>query len=171
MSFDAGGRGDCAYCAVARALADKRCETTPGAKVASAAELAPRGRLQAQLRLLAARELQEHPEQYFLTDAAAKDACVMRTKTAGQHAESRSLHALAEATNCEFRIWAFDDKLHPWQLYVITPRRARAGRQVVWLQLRSRHYTLLRPRPEAGAVPASAPCSGRVWCPPRSRCC
>ena len=81
---DNGGQGDCAYCAylaIAIALADtnKAKSKTP----AVSQDFEPGGRLQAQLRLLASKELANNPSRYFAPGDDRASTVPSQTASAG----------------------------------------------------------------------------------------
>jgi hypothetical protein len=139
-AVECGGEGDCAYCSIARGLADQNRKSSTAI---AGEDFAPKGRAQAQLRVLASRELQKHGSEY----GDVPPGFAAEVGTAGKWADSRSLHALASAANVELRIWAYDSKLQRWDLYVVGPReKKKQSPQIVWLRLQAQHYQLLRPR-------------------------
>ena len=108
------GEGDCAYIAIAQALT----RSNGTASTTKEQDLLPAGRLQAQLRLLAAKEMQAHPADYRI---ASDSEIPINTRTAGVWAHSQSLSALASAANVDIYVWAFDQG--QWTLYHIRPKK------------------------------------------------
>ena len=147
--------GDCAYTSIAHALVEHAGKTT------SKKDLAPGGRLQAQLRLLASKELAKHPERYYLLENSDLAAATAR---AGVFADSVSLSALAAASNLELRVWARSEDSQRWDLYVIGPSgRPPKSPQVIWLKLQSVHYQLLQPCAALPPAVAQAWLDGACW--------
>ena len=116
---DNGGQGDCAYLAIAIALADanKAKSKTP----AVSQDFEPGGRLQAQLRLLACKELANNPSRYFAPGDDRASTVPSQTASAGVWADSVSLSALCQASQVELRIWGFSAKENRWALYFLSP--------------------------------------------------
>ena len=149
---ECGGDGDCAYCSIAAGMA----HSTPG-QTPKPEHLRPRGKLQAHLRCLAAKELRDHPECYPIGKPLAQYAAA--TATAGTWAESPSLIALAQAAKLELRIWAWEHSLSRWQLYVVKGPRPAQGKRAqqtttIWLKLADKHYQWLKPT-DKGEPPSS----------------
>jgi hypothetical protein len=102
---ECGGKGDCAYCSIATALHE--ANPNAGKNALAPEDLVPRRRAQAQLRLLAAKELEKFSTHYPATTTAH----MKTTRTAGNDVDSLSIHALAQASNLELRVWAYDANL------------------------------------------------------------
>ena len=137
--IDNEGKGDCAYLAIARSLAEANAKT----RSLDQKDLAAGGRLQAQLRILASKELAKHRETYLLDP---QSTVPQQTAEAGVWADSVSLSALATACNLELRIWSWSSSMSRWDLYVVSSLRpSKQAHQVVWLYLKDQHYQLLRP--------------------------
>ena len=149
----AGGRGDCAYTAIAKASA------WIAGKPATEEQLAPGGPLQAKLRVIAADELKAKP----LTYAHPGDNTA-HVGGAGTPANTIALSALATAAKTEFRIWALSGG--QWTLHIIQPsgaskrpktdgkgKAAFARHKIVWLRLEDKHYKWLKPR-ETTQIPS-----------------
>ena len=122
---------DCAYTSIATGMHDPNGEDSN--KQVTKEDFLPKGRMQAQLRMLASRELAKRPSEYGLSEAEAKTKPDL-VATAGHWADSVSLHALANASASEFRIWAWDAALCHWNLYVVAPTRQHRKIPVVWLR-------------------------------------
>ena len=110
------------------------------------------GRLQAQLRLLASKELEKKPKLYMIDGDLSSIAT--DTKRAGFFAESHSLYALANASHLDLRIWAWDNTLKRWDFYVIcsdapSPKKTPT---ILYLRLQAEHYEWLRPSKEVPQV-------------------
>ena len=131
------GEGDCAYCSIGQALRDGQ----PPSKTYSPDDLRPRGKVQADLRLLTAAEMRKNWKQYLFasaTEAAAHADCL---KSAGFYAGVQTLMALAQCSNLDIRVWAWSESFGRWHLYHIKPWK-NAGKkkaQAVWLKLHSKH--------------------------------
>ena len=139
---ECGGEGDCAPCSVATALKTILGKTSNY----TADDLKPKGRLQAQLRTITCLEMENNYTKYgFSSKAAAKTAAKEYAKT-GTYADSVFLHALAQASGAELRVWAFDNGAKVWKLYIVAPHTPQSGTpKVVWLRLQAQHYQWLRP--------------------------
>ena len=139
--IECGGDGDCAYCTIAQGFYDVANKKS---KNYVPADFRPKGRLQAQMRTLASKELVTHGPKYALPDGGGELAG--QVSEAGHYANSQSLHALATATHAEFRIFAFDSKLSRWNFYVVASNSPKPKPRVVWMRLQAKHYQLLRPK-------------------------
>ena len=73
---------------------------------------------------------------------------------AGTWAEQTAILALANASNIDFRIWAFENSLQKWRFYQIPPNKPQKDMRIVWLQLRDNHYQWLKPKPKAAPLEA-----------------
>ena len=142
--IDNDGQGDCAYLAIAMALADANKAKSKAKTVAN--DFAPGGRLQAQLRLLASKELGENPSRYFAPGDGRSSSVPNETATAGTWADSVSLSALFQASQIELRIWGFCAKDNRWVLYILAPFQPAKPKHtpVVWLHLKDQHYQWLK---------------------------
>ena len=133
--IDNDAQGDCAYLAIAMALADaNKANQVQGQTVAN--DFAPGGRLQAQLRLLASKELGKNPSRYFAPGDGRSSSIPNKTATAGTWADSVSLSALCQASQIELRIWGLCAKDNRWVLYILAP----------FLHLKDQHYQWLKPK-------------------------
>ena len=104
-------------------------------------DLAPRGRLQAALRLLTASELRtKQAEKKY--GSCKEDASI--AAEGGNPVVTSHVKALATATKTTLMIWrrGSDNK---WTLYEIKPPNSN---KVVWLSLEAKHYKWLRPKPD-----------------------
>ena len=138
---DCGGQGDCAYTSIAKGLHSLKAS----AQKVTDADFAPRGRLQASLRLLASGELRARPMKYGIE---ADSKLPEQVATAGCWADSTSLSALAHGAGLDLRIWA--EAQGKWTLWHV---KGKGGKlKVVWLSLRSQHYKWLKP--ETSLTPA-----------------
>ena len=136
------GEGDCAFIAIAQALT----HFAGKASKSKTEDFKPAGRLQAQLRLLAGRELEKHPAAYTIAD---RPDFAKKTRTAGTWAEGSSLLALAESTNSDLRIFAFDNTLKRWDFYRLHAKpNPKHSPCVIYLKLKDQRYEWLRPSEE-----------------------
>ena len=143
---DNGGQGDCAYLAIAMALADANKAKSKTQAVPK--DFEPGGRLQAQLRLLASKELANNPSRYFAPGDDRASTVPSQTASAGVWADSVSLSALCQASQVELRIWGFSAKENRWALYILSPYKASKPKNtpVIWLHLKDQHYQWLKPK-------------------------
>ena len=143
---DNGGQGDCAYLAIAIALAD--ANKTKSKTCAVSQDFEPGGRLQAQLRLLASKELANNPSRYFAPGDDRASTVPSQTASAGVWADSVSLSALCQASQVELRIWGFSAKENRWALYFLSPFKTTKPKSapVIWLHLKDQHYQWLKPK-------------------------
>ena len=136
-----GGKGDCAYISIAQSLAHSHGTTSK----AKRDDFEPRGRLQAQLRVIASQELKKRRAFYIKeSDSTLPED----TALAGTWAEATSLYALANASHLDLRIWAWDNLLSQWRFYNISPDNPnkKTPPQIIYLKLQSLHYEFLKPR-------------------------
>lgn len=136
-----GGKGDCAYISIAQSLARSHGTTSK----AKRDDFEPRGRLQAQLRVIASQELKKRRAFYIKeSDSTLPED----TALAGTWAEATSLYALANASHLDLRIWAWDNLLSQWRFYNISPDNPnkKTPPQIIYLKLQSLHYEFLKPR-------------------------
>ena len=146
---ECGGFGDCFFTSVAHALHERNAGKRKN-KALSDADLGPKGSAQAELRLLTAGELKQHPTKYLFKDDAAKNAYCTNISKAGFWADSRAALALAQATQSPLHIWAFSDQTQRWHLYVLPPHKiTKKQASPIWLCLRAQHYQWLRPRKDS----------------------
>ena len=135
------GKGDCAYISIAQSLANSNGTISK----AKRGDFEPKGRLQAQLRVIASQELKKRRAHYIKT---SNSTLPEDTALAGTWAEATSLYALANASHLDLRIWAWDNLLKQWRFYQIAPDNPnkKTTPQVVYLKLQSLHYEYLKPR-------------------------
>eukprot|EP00435_Cladocopium_sp_Y103_P071321 s91_g37.t1 len=140
-----GGEGDCAYISIAQCLAHENGTL----KKAKKDDFKPKGRLQAQLRVLASQELGRRKAFYVKEHGSS---VVEDTLIAGTWADSVSLYALAHAANLDIRIWSFENILQQWNFYQIrpdAPKKPDVAKKhqptVVYLKLNGKHYEWLNP--------------------------
>ena len=108
--IECGGEGDCFYTSTACSL-----NHTSGRKSVPPQELRPKGKYQASLRTAAAKEMRNNRSKYPIMDTIKEGQTVPTTADnvakAGTWAESTAILALANASNIDFRIWAFEEFL------------------------------------------------------------
>jgi hypothetical protein len=107
-SIDCGGDGDCGFLAFARATHDQQ-DDDQKSKV-SMEDFKPKGPVQAELRLLAASELEKNYKEYLFGKAAEAKQYANKVGKAGFYADSRSMYALAQAAQVDLRIFAYSDE-------------------------------------------------------------
>ena len=165
MSFfegiDCGGSGDCGFTCVGRAMYVHR-QSQPdckGHRTCNDEDFLPRGPVQAELRLLAARELAKNFRQYLFLTAADAAAYAKKVSQAGYYADSRSMCALAQAAQIDLRIWAYSDDFQRWTLYTFSPWKLKRKEptMTLWLRLKDEHYLWLKP-----VAPIDAECERAV---------
>ena len=143
QTFENEGKGDCAFIAIAQAMSIN----SGGFSKASKNDFLPKGRLQAQLRLLCSRELAKAPEGTYTATAAESTSLSNQVLQAGFWADSVSLASLAEAIHHEFRIWAWCSKDKRWKFYVVSTKASKKQSPgIVWLKLHKEHYECLVPK-------------------------
>jgi hypothetical protein len=145
-NIDCGGEGDCGFLAFGRATHDRQSPDKK-AKV-SLDDFKPKGPVQAELRLLAAKELEKNHDKYLFTTAADAKAYASKVGKAGFYADSRSMYALAQAAQVDLRIYAWSEDFQRWTLYRFIPhtvKKKSAMLPSVWLRLKDMHYTWLKP--------------------------
>ena len=130
------GAGDCGYIAIAQCLnfqSGKAGRTDPQ-------DFAPAGRLQAALRMIASKQIRDHPHKYVGGNAD-------RTAKAGIYAEHIALTALANASHLDIGIFAWDNQLKQWDFYRLkSNQQSKAQPTRVWLKLEAQHYEWLKPK-------------------------
>ena len=133
-----GGQGDCGFISIAQALQAKS-----GVRH-KAGDFEPKGRLQAQLRVLASTEMKKNKLMYDLEEG---NMLAEETLVAGTYAEAHSLQALCNASHLDLRIWGYDNKLKQWDFYQLAPSRSVPGKTptVIYLKLEANHYEWLKP--------------------------
>lgn len=146
-----GGEGDCAYISIAQCLAQENGTL----KKAKKDDFKPKGRLQAQLRVLASQELSRRKAFYVKEHGSS---VVEGTLIARTWADSVSLYALAHATHLDIRIWSFENILQQWNFYQIrpdVPKKPDVAKKhqetVAYLKLTRKRYEWLRPSQEIPA--------------------
>lgn len=91
--IDCGGEGDCAYLVVGKAL--RALQTGKRQDRYKPEDYGAAGKVQADLRLLAAKELCTNWQKYLFTNKAEATAYSAKVRKTGCYANSRSLYALA----------------------------------------------------------------------------
>eukprot|EP00435_Cladocopium_sp_Y103_P046280 s351_g13.t1 len=136
------GEGDCGYIAVAQAMA----HSTGKSNRAKVGDFEPRGRLQAQLRVLASQELKNRYSYYI---KESESPMPDDTLFAGTWADSVSLLALANASNLDLRIWCWEPTLQRWNFYQLCQTAAQKAKRTAedswakWSQeIREKHPEL-----------------------------
>ena len=129
------GAGDCFYLSVAQGLA-----ILNGQKI-KPKEFEAGGVMQAQVRILASKEVKKYPADYQTTVGIDDHQTI---KASPSYAESNAVKATANACHLDIRIW-LKDKHGLWSLYRIPPTRGDAEK-IIWLELQHEHYRLLTPR-------------------------
>jgi hypothetical protein len=145
-NIDCGGDGDCGFLALGRATHDRQSPDKK-AKV-SMDDFLPKGPVQAELRLLAAQELEKNYDKYLFTKVADAKAYAAKVGKAGFYADSRSMYALAQAAQVDLRIYAWSPDFKRWTLYRFMPHTVKKKSAIlpsVWLRLKDVHYTWLKP--------------------------
>ena len=139
QSVECGGQGDCAYLAIATAVA-----TMSKAKVKST-DLLPKGPAQAEMRLTAAEEIRRKPARYLFSDAGSAKEFATAMSKPGVYADSRAILAIASALDLDIRIYAFPNQSQTWVLHLLQPEKLNKLTRKIYLRLRDEHYTWLKP--------------------------
>ena len=165
------GKGDCAYLAIAQALAGNNNEQN-----LNDPKLKAGGAVQAKFRLFAAKEVIAHPERYPGAGPKPKDTA-NAIATAEVPANSTAIFALAQTLDIELRIWKYEKlgrvgedgeyaEAFAYTLNIIRPLPSKGKKQTpkhtAWLHLRDEHYEYLKPRV---APPAGWMRLAKVWTP------
>ena len=129
------GAGDCFYLSIAQGCAILNCQKI------KPKEFEAGGVMQAQIRILASKEVKKHPAEYQTTVGIDDHQTI---KASPSYAESNAVKATANACHLDIRIWLKD--IHGlWSLYRIPPTRGDVEK-IIWLELQNEHYRLLTPR-------------------------
>jgi hypothetical protein len=144
-TIECGGAGDCAYCVIGWSF-NEQMPPPDRKKTAGNPDYAPKGKIQANLRLLAMEELTKKKEDYAAFTAHDIETEANNCKSAGNYCNGLHLQALARATNAAILVWTWEDKLSQWRHYTVLPRKLTNKTKYVYMVLKDAHCQLLRPK-------------------------